>query len=240
MTSWVRAALTIRRAIRAGYGFLAAGLGLALVLLGVFSRPPRAIGPEHALALVGFLAVLAGRASRRRGAPGTPRLLDFELGALTLVGTHAVVQLLGGLAGDAYPLVLVAIAALASFARPPVGPALVVLAVLLEAAVHVIAEGRGNALRPLFVHAGYAAVFGGLHLAFTRAEIARVRERSQAELAAEKQRVADDTRLFRLASAATSTEVDEERLYRSSVDAVHHQVFHALQLLQRTLGLHTC
>ena len=242
--SWVRAVLTIRRSLREGPGFLASGLGFALVLLGVFSRPPRELGIEHALAAAGFLAVLAGRLGRRRqllvaGRP-VPSVLDAELGVLLLVSVHALVQLLGGLESEAYPLVLVAIAAVAAFARSPLGPLLVGVAMAGEVAVHVVTEGRGDAPRPLLVHLGYAAVFGALHLVFTRAEIARVRERSAQALEADRQRVADESRLFRLASATESTEVDEERLYRSSVEAVHHQVFHALQLLRRTLGLHTC
>ncbi len=242
--SWVRAVLAIRRSLREGPGFLAAALGFALVLLGVFSRPPHQLGVEHALAAAGFVAVLAGRLARRRhylaaGRP-VPTRLDAELGVLLLVAVHALVQLLGGLAGEAYPLVLVAIAAVAAFARAPLGPALVTTAMGAEVAVHLVTEGRGDELRPLLVHLGYASVFGALHLVFTRAEIARVREQSAQALEAERQRVADESRLFRLASATESTEVDEERLYRSSVEAVHHQVFHALQLLRRTLGLHTC
>ncbi|MEO0326559.1 MAG: diguanylate cyclase [Myxococcota bacterium] len=242
--SWVRAVLTIRRSLREGPGFLAAGLGLALLLLGVFSRPPRELGVEHALAAAGFAAVLAGRLNRRHGfvtaSRSVPSTLDAELGVLLLVAVHALVQLLGGLESEAYPLVLVAIAGVAAFARPPLGPALVALAMGTEVAVHLVTEGRSDALRPLLVHLGYAAVFGALHLVFTRAEIVRVREQSAQALEAERQRVADESRLFRLASATESTEVDEERLYRSSVEAVHHQVFHALQLLRRTLGLHTC
>jgi diguanylate cyclase (GGDEF)-like protein len=67
-----------------------------------------------------------------------------------------------------------------------------------------------------------------------------VRLRSQRERQEEKQRVQDDARLFRLATTPTQApERDDDKLFRGSVEEVHHALFWNLALLKRTLGLHS-
>ncbi|MBW2720167.1 MAG: diguanylate cyclase, partial [Deltaproteobacteria bacterium] len=64
--------------------------------------------------------------------------------------------------------------------------------------------------------------------------------KSDLELAAQKEKVKDDTRLFRLVAPSSDRVRDEERLYETSVQEVRQALYHALQLLHRTLDLHTC
>jgi diguanylate cyclase (GGDEF)-like protein len=245
MSALVHAALSVRRTTRASFGLLAAGALLVLVLLGTFG-PDEPLDIEHASVAALWTLVFGVRLTQRlRGGvgqevDGAGRLLDFELGALLLVAVHAVVQHLGGLGGPFYPLVYVVVALGAAFARKPVGTLLVIAAIGIEAAVHFVGEGRAD-VRPFALHALFTASFGLLNLVFTRVEIARVRERSRKELEQEKERVRDDARLYRLVGAATETAArDEERLFRSSVEEVHQALYYTLELLQRTLGLHTC
>lgn len=243
MTTLVHAALTFRRTVRTSYGLVAALAFAGLVLLGVFSGPLDALRLEHALVGAAWLAIFGTRlASRLRALPSAngPALADLELGALLLVATHAAVQLGGGLSSELYPLVFVVVAFLASFSRQPMGLVLVGLAVALEAGVHLVTEDRLD-VRELGLHGAFLVCFGVMSLLFTRAEIARVRERSRRELDDEKENLKTQARMFRLVAAPSAEgQRDEDRLVRSSLEELHHQVFHVLQLLQRTLGLHTC
>ena len=79
-----------------------------------------------------------------------------------------------------------------------------------------------------------------LNLLFTQAEIGRVRMLSQRELATERARVSEDARMFRLLSTPTDSAGNDERLTQSSVEEVHQALFFNLDLLKRTLGLHSC
>ncbi len=218
-------------------------------LLGVFRVPPRELGLEHAVvafAWAGWLAVRASgrwrqegpaRASRKQETAG----LELELGLLLLSGVHAAVQVMGGLEGPFHALVYVLVAFMAVFAAPPTGVLLVIASIAYEILVWLLTD-RGLALERLLIHSAFIAFFGVLNLAFTRLEIARVRERSQKERAEERARVEADVRLFRLAGAPSSesAEGSSEKVVRSSVDEVRDSLFHVLDLLKRTLELHTC
>ena len=127
------------------------------------------------------------------------RSIDLEIGLDLLAGTHAVVQTLGGLEGPLYPLVYVLVAFFASFAERPAGSILVLSAIAYELLLWLTLpaiDAHRAALHGVFI-----LFFGILNLLFTRAEIARVRERSNKERALEKQRLADDVKLFRLVGA---------------------------------------
>jgi diguanylate cyclase (GGDEF)-like protein len=243
MPTLVHAALTVRRTARATFGYLAAAAFAVLDLLAVFRVEPEALGVEHALVGVAWLVVFAFRATRRfrEEEHGAVRATtDLELGLLLLVAVHAVVQIGGGLTSDLYPLVYVLVAFVASFGRKPVGTYLLLAAVVLEAGLYFVTEARTDP-RPFAVHAAFVVFFGMLNLVFTRAEIARVRKRSRRELDEEKEKVREDSRLFRLVSAPTTSGAsDEERLMRSSLEEVHNALFHMLDMLRRTLELHTC
>ncbi len=85
-----------------------------------------------------------------------------------------------------------------------------------------------------------------------------MRERSNKERALEKQRLAEDVKLFRLVGApsvgvdmargpaslgygtAASEGETDEKAQRASIDEVRGSLFHVLDLLKRTLELHTC
>jgi diguanylate cyclase (GGDEF)-like protein len=161
------------------------------------------------------------------------------LGVLLLVGVQALVQFRGGIGSDLYPLTFVAVALVASFAVGPAGIGVVVFALALGLATAFFGEQISDPLL-LGVNALFIVCFGALSHVFTRAEIVRVRRKSDLELAAQKEKVKDDTRLFRLVAPSSDRVRDEERLYETSVQEVRQALYHALQLLHRTLDLHTC
>ena len=230
----VQAALTVRRSARSSFGYLAAfGLGL-LVLLGLF-RDSAALGVEHAVVAFGFVALVASRLATRtrepRPEPGSA-WLDLELGLLLLCAAHAALEL--------DPVLDVLAAFTGAVAEPRVGRWLWLVAVAFEAAVRVAVEGRRE-LRPLIEHGALLALFGLLHRAFTHGELQRGRRESRLALADDKARGRDAARMFRL--VATPTEAaggDEERMARSSVEEVHQSLFFTLDLIKRTLDLHSC
>jgi diguanylate cyclase (GGDEF)-like protein len=256
MPTLVHAALTIRKTARASVGFALAGTFLLLPVLGVFR--PEALGVEQGIVALAWAAWLAHRASSRRARAdhdddASRRLAlmrDLEIGLDLLAGTHAIVQAFGGLDGPLYPLVYVLVAFFASFAVRPAGSILVLGAIAYELVLWLTMpaiDAHRAALHGVFI-----LFFGVLNLLFTRAEIARVRERSQKERIAEKQRIADDVKLFRLVGAP-SVGVDanrgpivndghehDEKAHRASLDEVRSSLFHVLDLLKRTLELHTC
>lgn len=247
MTTLVHAALTFRRTVRGSYGLLTAFAVAALDFLGIFRVEPNALRLEHAAVAVAWAAVFGARLAARRkqflrGERQDEGIawIDLELGAMALVAAHAAVQVFGGLTGPLYPLVYAVVAFVAAFARQPVGAMLVVIALGLEAALYFGTEARAE-IAPFATHAVFVAFFGVLNLLFTRAEIARVRDGARRALDHEREKLRHESRMFRLVSApAAGGASDEERLFRSSVEEVHQQLYHVLQLLHRTLDLHTC
>jgi two-component system cell cycle response regulator len=250
MASLVHAALTMRKTVRTSFGLLVAALFAIVPLLGVFRVATSQLGIEHAIVGVAWAAWLLWRGSQRlrrdEAAVSGPShrerlLLEAELGILLLAGVHAAVQAVGGLDGPVYAMVYVLVAFIAAFAQPPVGAVLVLSAIGYEALVWLLTE-RSVAMERLAIHGAFIAFFGVLNLVFTRVEIARVRERSRKERDEERARVEADVRLFRLVGAQTaeSNEVSGEKVVRSSVDEVRDSLFHVLDLLKKTLDLHTC
>jgi two-component system cell cycle response regulator len=237
MTALVQAALRVRRTARSAWG-LAVGFLLAAFLLAGFFVPGRALGWGHAVWLLCWSTLLAYRL-RQAYLDGTDPKGAFELGVLLLVGAQALVQYRGGVESDLYPLVFVAVALVASFADAWAGIAATAFAVVLGFGVVRLAEHVTDPGR-LMANAFFVATFGTLSHAFTRVEIARMRRKSKRELAAQQDKVRNDMRMFRLVAPASDGLRDEDRLYQTSVQEVRQALYHALQLLHRTLDLHTC
>jgi diguanylate cyclase (GGDEF)-like protein len=243
MASLVHAALTVRKTARASFGLVVATLFAIVPLTGVFRGGP--LGVEHAVIAVAWTGWLGARAATRLRGKERPRReamwRDLELGALLLVGVHAIVQATGGLEGPLYPMVYVLVAFMAAFAAPPTGTVLLVVSVGYEGLLWLLAE-RAVSPDRLLIHGVFILFFGVLNLVFTRVEIARVRETSKRERDEERARIEADVRLFRLVGApsAESAAGSSEKVVRSSVDEVRDSLFHVLDLLKKTLELHTC
>ncbi len=243
MSTLVHATLKLRKSSRAAVGFVAAAIFGLLPPLGVFHLASTGPSLEQGAVALAWCVIFASRASSRFKAESAGAGLawrDLELGLLLLVAVHAAVQLYGGLSGPLYPMVYVLVAFVASFAHAPAGSVMVLLAVAYEAPIHFLTEQQQDP-RSFGLHALFILFFGVLNLVFTRVEIARVRERSKRELSDERERVRQNARMFRLVSAPSRDGGGtDERLFTSSVQEVRHQLYHALNLLHRTLELHTC
>lgn len=242
MTALVQAALHVRRGARGSFGYVAAlGLGL-LVLLGLF-RDRSQLGVEHAVVAAAWAVVFFARiAARRRDTRVQPESswLDIEAGVLMLVAAHALLQIFGGVGSALYPMLYVLIAVIGAFAERGAAQVLIAIAVAFEAALYFLTEGQ-HAPLPFAVHALLLTAFGLLNLSFTHVEIVRMRMQNLRERKHEQDRLRDDARLFRLVATPTESGVaDEGRLSRSSVEEVHQALFFNLDLLKRTMRLHSC
>ena len=246
-----RAAVALQRSARSSYGYLVAA-GFALITLcglfsppvyGLLDAPLRGLGVLQVLAAASwFLAFVRRARDRFRVEEKAPlsASLDLEISLLMLVCVHAIVQLAGGLTGQLYPLVYVLVAFVASFGTKPTGTGLVVAALLFEAALYFVTERRLDP-PPFLLHATFIVFFGLLNLLFTRVEIERVRTKSRKALDDDKREALESARRYRLTSAPSQrAQRDEERLCRASVEEVHLALHYTLDLLKRTLELHTC
>jgi two-component system cell cycle response regulator len=240
MDPLVRASLLVRRVVRRGVG-LACVVSLALyVALGGASGP---FDATSVVALGVWVFVLTLRVRTKLTFTGeAPILVDVELGMLLAVGLDAaLLHFEGGLSGPLSPAVYVLVALVAAFARPGAGLIVVAGVVLLEAVIRRVALGEASLLS-LVPHAGFVAAFALLNLAFLRAEVARIRMTARARVEQELSRLKEDARRYRLLTAGEAQRQDdrsEDRLARSSVEEIHQSVHYALELLRRTLGLHT-
>jgi two-component system, cell cycle response regulator len=241
MTPLVRAALTLRRALR-GAAVLAAALGLAAAVV-LDAVTPWPVIYAVPIGLVLAVALARGVARLVRGKdPGL--LAELELGALAMVATYwLVLRADGSLAGDTYPAVFVCLAVVSAFARPLAALSALALGIGLDFSIRAVATGD---LNPFGVapHAAFMVIFTGLNAAVLRTEVARLRSASTTRLGEEIERVRTEARSFRLLGApggkeATRPAEDENLLILSGVEEIHQSVLFALRLVQETLGLHT-
>jgi two-component system, cell cycle response regulator len=241
----VRSALLFRTFVRSSCRIVAAALFAAALVWDATVH----LEPVWRYPLALMYALVAAAAVRRRFRLGTAisgAAPDAELGMVMSVGVVATALVSDGhLDGPAYPMVYVLFVVMSVLANP-VSTALVVgFVIVMEAAVRFIALGEGSVLR-LATHGLFAAAFATLGVVLLRGELARIRSHSRTRVQAEIERMHDAARSYRLLSATAratdqegSADDDPGRLMRSSVEEIHQAVLFALQLLRRSMGLHT-
>lgn len=240
MDSLVRASLLVRRLARSAWGLALTVCLAAFVILGGATLP---LGVPLVVATVVWALLLVKRLRAKLRLTGdAPFLLDFELGALLAVGLDAaLLRFDGTLSGRFSPATYVLVALVASFGRPAPGLAVVGWVVALDALIRHKTLGESS-WEALATQAGFACAFALLNLILLRAEVARIRVTAKSRVEDELRRLKDDARSYRLLGAGDATakkEDAEERLARSSVEEIHQSVHYALELLRRTLDLHT-
>ncbi len=240
MEPLVRALLAVRTSARRGHGLLFA---LALGAYVVFGGATAEFGLAQAAALGGWSLLLATRLPRKlRQTSDAGWLLDVEIGALLAVAVEAcLMRFDGSVTGRLSPAVYVLVALVAAFTRPIAGVFVVAWILALEAGLRFVAFGRTDPTG-FAAHAAFVAAFALLNLTLLRAEIARIRVTARARIAAQLVRIREDARSYRLlgaGEAADREDVRTDRLARASVEEIHQSVHYALDLLRRSLDLHT-
>jgi diguanylate cyclase (GGDEF)-like protein len=236
----VGATLAVRALVRHGYG-LAAAAALAGYLVGGGALGD--LGPGKYAAFGVWTLLVSTRVARKLRETGdAPLLLDVELGALLAVALlGALVRYDGGLDGRFAPALYVLVALVAAFARPFAGIVVVVWTIGLEAALRFVTLGQDDS-GGFATHATFVGAFAVLNLALLRAEVARLRATARARVEAQLVRIKEDARSYRLLGAGEGGERDDvrsDRLARASVEEIHQSVHYALDLLRRSLDLHT-
>jgi two-component system, cell cycle response regulator len=240
MEPLVRASLLLRTLLRRGHGLAIACALAAYVVAGGASAGP-GVAQGAALALWAMLlAVRIPRKLRESGDAGV--LLDFEIGALLAVAAEAgLLRLDGGLGGRLSPAVYVLVALVAAFSRPLAGVLVVGWVVALEAAIRLVTLHETD-LGGFVTHACFVGAFALLNLVLLRAEVVRIRATARARIDAQLVRLKEDARSYRLLGAGESGDREQargDRLARASVEEIHQSVHYALDLLRRSLDLHT-
>jgi two-component system cell cycle response regulator len=244
MDPLVRGSLLVRRIIRRGHGSAFGCVLAAYVILGGATAPPSV--SSLAAALLFLALVLPRLRARLSHATDAPLLLDVELGCLLTLGVHAtLLRVEGSLDGTFGPAIYVLVALAAAFLRPLAALLVLAWAIGLEVFIRRFTLADPS-LEMLLPHAGFTLAFALINLGFLRVEVARIRTVARSRVEAELRRLKDDARSYRLLGAGEANETraeenakSEDRLARSSVEEIHQSVHYALELLRRTLGLHT-
>ena len=243
MEPLVRASLVVRTLLKRGHGVLVA---CALAAYVVYGGAAGEVGPGQVVAVGSWMVLLCSRLRRKIRVTGdAPTLLDVELGALLAVALEAaLVRFDGGLSGRFSPALYVLVALVAAFARPGAGILVVGFLLGLEAAVRFLTLEELDT-SGFTTHACFVGAFALLNLALLRAEVARVRATASARVEAQLVRIKEDARSYRLLGAGETGEssdrddVRSDRSARASVEEIHQSVHYALELLRRSLDLHT-
>ena len=215
------------------------GLGAFIVFAGV-TQP---FGPTLGVACAIWLLFVASRVKLKLSTTGeAPMLTDVELGLLLALALEAaLVRFEGTLSGPFSPAAYVLVALVAAFSRPIAGAVVVAGVVLLEAVIRRFTFHE-TSLTSLAPHAVFVAAFAVLNLSFLRAEVMRTRATARKQVEGRLKQLKEDARSYRLLGAggtAATDEGSEDRLARASVEEIHESVHYALDLLRRTLDLHT-
>ncbi len=249
-----RISFEIRRAVRTVWGFTMVATMAVLLWLGWFPdlRQPgadwlRALAA--ALLVAALTAKLAGRisTSERRRSAGREMTSDIEMGLLLLTSTYVFISVLGGVTSPLYPLVYALVSFLVTFHSLAVGIPLALAALGFEAIMAFGPTAAPGALAAFPGHAAFIVVFGMLNVAFLHAEVARQRREHRRRLESEVASMREEARDFRLISSALGSESrvrtraeEEEKLSQGSIETIHQQLLHTVDLLRRSLGLQTC
>jgi diguanylate cyclase (GGDEF)-like protein len=237
----------LRRALTGGAGLGALGLLAVLDARGFFADIRLAAVDFWQIAalalLVGLLVSrLAGRIVEPVATRPTLRdhVRDFEFGLTLVVSTWAILGMTGGARSPVYPLVYVLVAYLVAFHRVAVGIPLVAAMVSLELATNSDAAAEMG-------HVAFIVLFALVNLVFLHAEVWRSRRESRDRIDREIRAMREEARDFRLISSAlgaesrTRTRAEEEaKLAQGAVETIHQSLFYTLELLKKSLDLHTC
>ncbi len=240
---------SIRRGWRVTRTFVFTGAFAAAFVGGVFSDiTAKGANRTLPIVLMALWTLVFGLKAHKRASingEGRDRIqsrLDLEIGLLLVVATHAVVQMVGGLDSPFYPVVFILIAFLVVYMPQWVGFTLVGAAIVVEAALAFF--GAASFVQVAF-HSVFIVFFALINLIFTRTEMAKIKLKSKKQIEKAKAEMEVDARDFRLTAPACggrvlSREEEQARLAHATVSEVRRSMYHHVDLLKRTMSLHSC
>src|SRR5262249_17972652 len=152
----------------------------------------------------------------------------------------ACLGMTGGARSAVSLLAYVLVAYLVAFHRLAVGIPLVAAMVSLELATNADPAAEMG-------HVAFIVLFALVNLLFLHGEVWRSRREAHARIEREICAMREEARDFRLISSAlgaesrTRTRAEEEaKLAQGAVETIHQSLFYTLELLKKSLDLHTC
>lgn len=238
-----------RSFVMSRHAMLACAGAAALLVHGSFS------GLQFTLSfwpLLAALALMMGlllfRLTSRRPAQNKgrmPRLESIETGLVALTCIYIVIQITGGTESVLQPLVYLGLVVLIGFNERWVGFALALLAIGLQATLHLAAGELPHLLSPLLTQVGFIITFSLCGLIFLQLEVAQRRRDLRRQIATEVESMREEARDFRLISSSLATgenrdrAADEAKLAQGAVETIHHGMYFVLELLKKSLDLQT-
>lgn len=229
----VRAALGFRSLGRSAIG-AAVALGLGAYLVMAAAGAGHEIEQSVAAAVATLLLVVRVVQRVKKNAA---HHIARDMGMLaSFVLVLVLLRFGGGLDGPWAVSLYLLMALVAAVARPLAIVQTGLYIVTLEASLRCFAM-RQPWMENSLARALFLAAFALASAVVVRAEIARIRHVAKRRLDAELAKIQEDARSYRLLGAGVGK--SEDRLERSSALEIQKAVHYALDLLRRTLGLHT-
>lgn len=210
---------------------------------------------EGDLVAIGWMTILGAAVLRALGRevtrpadllpPPAAAVQEVEL-AWVLVAAAFVLPAVGGAHRESvYPLLYALVSFLTIVLRSRIAPWLsVAFAVVCELAV---ARGTGTDRAQVVEHMVYLGFFALGNLLVLRGVVERVRRHHESVVGETLERIRRDARDFRLiaaqlplASRPRGREEEEAFMLQGAVETIHEQLYHLLDLLRVSMGLHTC
>jgi diguanylate cyclase (GGDEF)-like protein len=202
--------------------------GTTLVTLRVFEAPVQ--GPPQLMALGSVVALLAGVAWRRlrraAGGTGAGYREQLELGGLFVVASVALVQATGAGAAEPplQPVTYLVMAFLVAFLARPVGLAMVLLGVGLEAGPWWQRGADFATVGGPLTHAGFLAIFALLYHGVLAAQVAASRRSEQEAVARRLREIGERARDLRLTAPRGEGRAEPPEEGQRWIDGAVHEV----------------
>jgi two-component system, cell cycle response regulator len=186
-------------------------------------------------------SLLSTSAKQGKGGGDPDRLqrfgLDVAVGAGAIAAVDGAVLLSAGtLSGPLYPLTYLVLLGVAITSRPA---AALIVAMLGAGVESMLINNSHVSTAEWLSHLVWAFGFCLLGSFVLYAERRRLRDRASKELTRELSRLREEARSFRLLNAGEKRAAGDDRLAQSSVEEIHQSVHYALDLLRKSLSLHT-
>jgi len=255
MTALARTMWHARRGLASHWPLLVAVACWPLLLTGRLSTAALARAELGVLSLVTLLATALGWAIAREVLPtrgvrgielGSPSWRELELGVPLVTGVYVLVAMSGGARSFLHPMVYALVSFVLVVQRTRVGVIGVLAAAFALEAILAARIGTHGAWMLCAQHASFIAFFALGNRLVLGSLTRRLRAEHARRIEGELSRMRQEAKDFRLiasqlpAGSRARSRADEEiRMVHAAVENIHEQVFHSLELLRTSMGLHT-
>jgi two-component system, cell cycle response regulator len=247
MDALVSTILFFRRGSRQAWPALV----VVLIAMGIVLHAAMPLGSlGYGLLMTIAVAGLVASARQRASLVEQSWRLDLLVGCLMTVAAFGViVHVDRALDGRCYPLVYLTTAIASVMLHRAASLSLVAMVIAFEALLSLLAFG-GIQQQTLGPHALFLLAIALINMLSLRLEMMRLKQASKKQLQAERDRIREEARSYRLLRAPShgakaqdsqpgKRARDEERLLQSGVEQIEVTLLFALKLLRQCLHVHT-